>query len=59
VAFGNTPEAREALKTLRSIDPSQPGNFHMQGGTALDYKNMGGMMNQNEVDLAPNFDAGI
>jgi hypothetical protein len=59
VAFGNTPEAREALKTLRSIDPSQPGHFHMQGGTALNYKNMGGMMNQNEVDLAPNFDAGI
>ena len=58
-AEGNTPEARRALEVLKSIDPNQPGHFHMQGGTALNYKNMGGMMNQNEVDLAPNFDAGI
>jgi hypothetical protein len=66
VAFGNTPEAREALKTLKSIDPSQPGNFHMQGGTALNYKNMGGIMEEEPVNglksmerLAPNFNMGI
>ncbi len=50
-AEGNTPEARQALEVLRSIDPSQPGNFHMQGGTALNYKADGGYMssfpNQN------------
>jgi hypothetical protein len=50
-AEGNTPEARQALEVLRSIDPNQPGNFHMQGGTALEYKANGGYMssfpNQN------------
>ena len=50
-AEGNTPEARQALEVLKSIDPNQPGNFHMQGGTALDYKANGGYMssfpNQN------------
>ena len=50
-AEGNTPEARQALEILKSIDPNQPGNFHMQGGTALDYKANGGYMssfpNQN------------
>ncbi len=50
-AEGNTPEARQALEVLKSIDPSQPGNFHMQGGTALNYKANGGYMssfpNQN------------
>ena len=44
-AEGNTPEARQALEVLKSIDPSQPGNFHMQGGTALNYKANGGYMN--------------
>ena len=50
-AEGNTPEARRALEILKSIDPNQPGHFHMQGGTALDYKANGGYMssfpNQN------------
>lgn len=50
-AEGNTPEARRALEILKSIDPNQPGNFHMQGGTALNYKANGGYMssfpNQN------------
>ena len=50
-AEGNTPEARQALEVLKSIDPNQPGNFHMQGGTALNYKANGGYMssfpNQN------------
>jgi len=50
-AEGNTPEARQALEVLRSIDPKQPGHFHMQGGTGLEYKANGGYMssfpNQN------------
>ena len=53
-AEGNTPEARRALEILKSIDPNQPGNFHMQGGTALDYKANGGYMssfpNQNPAE---------
>ena len=44
LAEGNTPEARRALEILKSIDPNQPGHFHMQGGTALDYKANGGYM---------------
>jgi len=50
-AEGNTPESRRALEILKSINPNQPGGFHMQGGTALDYKANGGYMssfpNQN------------